>query len=465
MIYELAVKDRDTAYIDTMLWLPKKLVSLDTLRSSLEVPVKGARSFLPLWKDAPHHIGVPRASVPLDQLQCELVSLIPEFPSVQIASKITLDALYPECSDQREAFDDIIHSRGGVLNLACGKGKTVIFLHAISKWSTPAIVINDKGHILNQWREEIEDKLEFDGEIGLIQGHPRKWMWENRPIVLASLRSLAKYADETPYKLARNFGVVIWDEIHHLSAPQFSRSASVFPGMRFGATATPRRLDGSQFVYFSHVGQIVHSNMHQEIIPEVVFVRSPVQISLDDPDVKQNACDRYGDIHVIKLAAYVGQLEQELNFASGLIEEALSANRKVLALSMSVDHLNALHQRFPGSGLVTKDVKVNERLKIIRGKQLTFGTTNLAQEALDEPSLDSLLILSEFSSDNTLQQAVGRIQRKAIKKMPRVVIIWHVGVRGMRNMGNKLRSHFKKWGFRVLEMEGKNGRARSTRGH
>lgn len=453
MIYELTERDPDTAYYDSWLWLPKKLVSLDTLRSSLEIPIGGRGAqveTLQLWRDAPHHIGVPRESVPLDSIKCPLVEIIPEFPTTNTRSKITLDYIKPDRDDQVRAFDDLIHSRGGILNLACGAGKTVVFLHAIAEWSIPALVINDKGHILNQWREEIESKLVIDGGIGMVQGPPRKWDWKH-PIALASLRSLAKYANEVPPQMVRHFGVVIWDEIHHLSAPMFSQSAAIFPGMRFGATATPKRNDGSQFVYMAHVGKIIHCNMHQDIIPIVTFARSPTSIDLDSAEAKAAVCDVRGDIHMRRLAAYVGQKESEINFVRQLIREAVDDGRKILALSMSVDHLKAMHEQFPQSVLITKDVKVNDRLPLIRSSQLIFGTTDLAQEALNEKQLDSLVILSEFSSENTLQQAVGRIQRSAKKKVPQVVVIWHAHVRGLRAMGNKLRSHFRKWGFKVQE--------------
>lgn len=362
-----------------------------------------------------------------------------------------MDALWPDQSIQRDAYADLVTSDKGILNLACGRGKTIIFLHAAANWKEPLLVITGQEHILLQWKKAVKDFLEIDGEIGHIQGNPRKWNWK-QPITLAMLKSLANHADKIPMELAKWPGRIVWDEIHHLSAPSYSRTAAVFWGKRYGASATVNRPDGAEIIYFNHVGPVVHQNLSQDIVPSVIFKRSHVEININDREVRKQCCSRTGDIHFRKAASYVGTLPEELKLCEDVVRRGVEKGRRMLVLSLSRDQTIAMHERFPDSGIVISGNprKAKDRLEVIANKKLIFATADLGREALDEARLDSLVILNEFSDDNLLQQAVGRVQRKlreGTKAPSKVVIIFHVRVPSMRAMGANLKKHFRRWGI------------------
>ena len=452
--YRVFVKRPDKGYRDTWLWLPKSKISEKTLKNSLEYTYSTGKTdqVLRMWKEEPHHLLVPREFIDISTLDYEVIDLVPEFPKVELTSSVQLDALHPERNAQQKAFDDLVNARGGVLNLACGAGKTVLFLHAAAHWGEPLLIINDKEHILVQWREEIERHLGIPPEdVGWIQGKPAKWDWK-RPVVLGMLKSLANYADQLPEGMTGWFGRIVWDEIHHLSAPTFSRTAPLFPGRRYGATATVNRPDGTEVLYHSHVGPVLHKNLDQDIIPSVLFKRSHTTIDLTDREVHKQCYSITGEVHHRKFAAYVGTRPEELDLCSEVIQRGLDQGRRILALSLSRDQTMAMHERFPESSMVIHGhpKKPQERLEVIRSHQLVFATTDLAREALNETRLDSLVLLNEFSDENLLQQAVGRIQRQLLegtKLPPKVVIIFHVRVPPMRSMGANLKKHFRRWGF------------------
>ena len=453
MRYRVFVRGPEIGYRDTWLWLPKAKISPKTVKSSLEYtyPSKGRERVLRMWKEEPHHILVPREFTDISKLGYEVKDLAPDFPKVNIESSVELDALWPDQTIQRDAYKDIIDARGGILNLACGRGKTIVFLHAAAHWSEPVLIINDKEHILLQWKKAIEQFLSFDGEIGWVQGKPHKWRWKH-PITLAMLKSLSNYHDRLPEGMPEWFGRIIWDEIHHLSAPTFSQTASLFPGKRFGASATVNRPDGTEVLYHGHVGPILHSNLEQDIIPGVIFRRSHTTVDLSDREVRKQCYSCNGEVHHRKIAAYVGTRPEELALCSEVIQRGVDAGHRILALSLSRDQTIAMHERFPDSGIVIsgRPKKVEDRLRVIEEKQLVFATTDLAREALDESRLDALVLLNEFSDENLLQQAVGRVQRKLLRgcKLPsKVVIIFHVRIPPMRSMGAKLKKHFRAWGI------------------
>ncbi len=382
--------------------------------------------------------------------RCRVVDLTPRFETISISSDVVLDVSDPSRDSQARAFKDLVEAPDGILNLACGAGKTVLVVHAIAHWKRRALIIAHQEEILEQWRGEIEEHLTFDGGIGWIQGKPENWDWQH-PITLAMIQTLAKYRADISADMRRWFGTIIWDETHHLAARQFCKTADVFPGHRYGATATVERGDGSEIVYLWHIGKVLHSNLEQDLVPTVTFVHSPTEIDMRSPAVRHEVTDSNDNIHTRRLVNYVAQREEEIEFVSEHIQEALTAGRKILALSLSKDQLGVLHDRFPGSGLIRGDVKgAGVRRGALKDNQLCFGTADLAKEALNDKALDALFILTEFVKEGMLQQAVGRIQRFLKGKSDvRVVVIRHRHVPRLERMARKMESYFLKQDFRV----------------
>lgn len=452
MIYTIPIRDPNVGYRDTWLWLPKSRISVDVIKNSLTVPVtvRDDVVFMNLWRDSPNHLGVPREKIRAEDLPYPVVDLTPlGYEEVKFHSKVTLDYVQPDKDEQQRAYEAMITASGGILNLACGKGKTVLALHHIANRRMPALIINDKTHILQQWIQEINRFLVVPGELGWIQGHPSKWKWRC-PITLASLKSLAMYADQVPPEMLTWFGTIVWDEIHHLSAEEFSRTADLFYGSRFGVTATVEREDGGELLYLWHVGKVFHRNLNQDVIPSVTFFKSTTRLDMDDPDTFRACTDKRGEIHIHRLCSHVGMRPGELAFVRSVIDEGVSRGRDIIAITVSKEHAQRLHELYPNSGVLHEDVPPKNRLDVLRGHKLTFATVPMAKEALNKQKLDALIILTEFSSKNILQQSMGRIQRPmAGKKQTKVIVIWHVNVRPMKNMGHKLMHHFRRWGMKV----------------
>jgi len=449
---ELPIRKPDVAYRDTWLWVPKSRVNTRMLRHSLTLLINGGRDELTMYRESEHHLGIPRARLDPDELKYEVVDLAPtKFESVDIVSKVVLDAQDMTDTIQRDSFADLMASENGILNIRCGAGKTVIMLHLIAELGVPALIINDRGHILEQWVGEIEKHLEIKGGVGWIQGNPKKWKWKNHPIVLASLKTLTLYADQIPTDLCQRFGIVVWDEIHHLAAPGYALTADIFPGRRYGVTATVNRPDGLEMQYLWHVGPVVYRNLEHDLVPEVVFKESPTVVDWSCEEDKPEYCDKFGEIHIQKLCAYVGQCPSDIALAREVIDKEVAAGGDILALSVSKNHSRALHALYPDSGVIDANVPFKKRLAVLADNKLTFATVQIAREAINKKALDVLILLTEFSSDNNLQQAIGRILRKCEGKVPKVVVISHKNIGPMQGMGMNLRRHFRGWGMEVKD--------------
>jgi len=460
--FSFVIKDPDKAYLGSQLWLPKAHVNARSIKASLEFEVRGdeGQEFLQLWEESPHHLAVPREYLlqqDYETLTFPIIDMTPhDFPRAHFQSNLILDAKEPKETTQRDAYAVLKDRDSGLLQLACGKGKTCLALHKIAHEGRNALIIVNQKTILDQWEGAIDQFLRFDGGIGRLQGAPDKWDWR-RPITIAMLHSLARHPDAVTPEMRRWFGIVIWDEVHHLSAPYFCVTATMFSGQRLGLTATANREDGTEVIYNYHLGEVFYKDLMQTVKPTIVFRQTP--FSIPPEDYMENVIDKRGNPNISKLRTYVGtELEDRNKYQARDIQTALNAGRKVLALSHSVEQLKLMNRMFLDAGvdcgMCTGLQKVKQRWAALRDKQLIFGTHQLVMEAIDEDSLDTLYWLTPFGSQhpeggkNALQQGMGRIQGYRFRegmKQPLVVIFDDIYIKHFHRMCNKLRQQLRRW--------------------
>lgn len=452
-------REPDKGYYGRQLWLPKSLVNSRSIKRGLEFPVMDADGikYIQLWLETDTHLIIPREYLPADQydrLPFPIIDVGPEqFPRVEFRSRVVLDKLEPHKRQQRDAFRAMLRSRGGLLNLACGRGKTVLALHHIAARKVPALVVVNNTTLIDQWQERIAEYLDVPGGVGVVQGPPDEWDWEGRGIVVGMIHTLANYWDRLPLGFDRYFGAVYYDEVHHLSAPYFVKTAPLFFGERHGLTATTTREDGLETIYQYHIGQIYYRDLSQDLKPAIYFQMCPVQVNMRDRDVLHEVTDKKGKLSIPKLRGYLGKLPENNDFIAEKLHKSLAAGRKILALSHSVAQLRQLHSMFGNSGLCTGAERPADRIRTLREKQISFGTLQLVREALDEATLDTLFFLTPFGrSDiddggaNTLQQGMGRILRvRKDKKLPIVVIFDHIFVPKFHKMCTTLKRRLSQW--------------------
>lgn len=340
------VRRPDTGYLDSNLWIPKSAVNEAGVKKALTFQMFDTTKmwWLFLFKETDHHIIAPREFYDPSQYLFPVVDVRPQnFQRVAIKSRIQLDhmkkngALVPTGKTvQREAMAALLSGRGGILQLACGLGKTVVALDFIARRGVPALIVLDTQLLLEQWEGEASQLLDIPGGIGLIQGDKFDW---KKPVVLTTYQTLANRAATLPEEVRRWFGTIVWDEAHHVAAPVFSRSADLFYGYRLGLTATPKREDGMHVVHNYHLGPVLYKNLHQDLRPRITFEWTGVSLNLEDPQVAQAVNDKNGELHIGKIAGFLGRKQERLDFTVQRVQRAVSEGRKVIVLSKSVDAL------------------------------------------------------------------------------------------------------------------------------
>ena len=163
---------------------------------------------------------------------------------------------------QREAAD-IFHAGGserggsGVIVLPCGAGKTIVGMAIMAQLQTETLILATSVTAVNQWQRELLDKTNLDVErIGLYTAHRKI----DRPVTVTTYQMLTyrkRKTEEFPHFdifNRRNWGLIIYDEVHLLPAPVFRITAEIQACRRLGLTATLVREDRKEDDVFSLIG-------------------------------------------------------------------------------------------------------------------------------------------------------------------------------------------------------------------
>lgn len=419
------------------LWLPRSKVNARAIRYSLAVGDMPSEALL-----TDTHVRVPRHYLRKQDVPKPIkVSGPPLLTRPPIGVKTEL------FDYQVAPFMSMWRNGGGVLNLGCGYGKTVVSLHYIGTRGLKALVVVNQLNLISQWIGEATTHLTIDkAQIGVVQAD--KWDWEDKDLVIASIHTLSKRGDKVPQGFYESFGLVVFDECHHLSAPMFRGLCPKFIGERHGLSATPQREDGLESVFTNHLGRVHYSQIEQQLIPDCVFVETPVgPEAMDADEVK----DRAGEVNHRRLCAYLGNLDVRHQICLSQIRALVDEGHHVLCLSHSVDHVEKMHADVPNSGLACGSVPAEQRVENIKNHRVSFATIDVAAEALNVPSLSALVILTPFGArmrGNTLQQVLGRIQRqKAGKLPPKAVFIADFQVPICRGLLRQLAKCLDRWKY------------------
>ena len=343
-------EDPSIGYIDANFWVPKTQVNVEGVKKALTFPIFRGKDRevveLPLYMEAEHHLVVPREFWKQGMFNFEVLDFRPRrYKKTNIVSRILLDhkrlddgTLVPTgLTIQREALDAMLSVRGGTLQLRCGGGKTPVSLEGITRLQVPALIVMDNMQLVLQWQKAIEEFLYVPSGVGLVGDGV--FDWEGRSIVLATYQTLAQKRSSLPEAFRRWFGVVIFEESHHLDAPTFSRSADLVYGRRYGLSATPIREDGLHVIHEFHVGSVFYKYLKQELTPRIYFFWTGLELDMSDPETVANTHTDAGELHLSKLAVWFGRWPKRLDLVLKEVCRAQAEGRKILFLSNSVDEL------------------------------------------------------------------------------------------------------------------------------
>jgi hypothetical protein len=305
-----------------------------------------------------------------------------------------------------EAFEN--HG-GGVLSLPPGFGKTLMGIAFAAHLKVRTMIIVHKEFLANQWRERIEQFCP-GASIGRIQ---QDIFDIEHDFVITMIQTMCSRSFE--HRLFDSFGLVIVDEAHHIGAAAFSQTMFKFtPKYTLGLTATPDRKDGLTQILYWFMGpeffRVQRENQTTTRV-ETIWYDDPL-FCLAPPATK------FGKIN---MAGMVTQLTELPDRNKMIIERVnqLDPSRHVLILSDRRDHCFWFQRNFAGSSLYLGGMSEQELEQSAKAR-IIIATYSMAQEGLDIPVLDTLVMATPHSD---VTQAIGRIMRETPGKHNTPLII------------------------------------------
>lgn len=312
---------------------------------------------------------------------------------------------------QVESVTQLMGSTNGVLAATTGFGKTVAAAALIAERGVNTLIIVDRTQLQLQWVEKLSSFLKLSPkDVGQFGGGKKKLTGKIDVVTIQSLT-----AKQELKSFVTQYGQIIVDECHHISAFTFERVLKkVRAKYIYGLTATAIRKDGLHPIIFMQCGPIrykVDSKTQAKVRPFVhrLIVRN-TEFTSTSPDFQSIYHELSLDVK-----------RNELLFDDVL--NALEEGRSPIILTERIDHLELLKNQFKGfakniivltGNLSKKEQKAElERLSKISDNEerLVLATGKYIGEGFDDARLDTLFLAMPISWKGTLQQYVGRLHR------------------------------------------------------
>jgi len=336
---------------------------------------------------------------------------------------------------------------GGILEVPCGAGKTVMALKIISLLKKKTLIIVHKEFLMNQWIERIGEFLPT-ATVGKIQG--QVFDVKGNDIVIGMVQTL--YDKEYPADAFSCFGLTIIDEVHRIGSEQFSRTLfkTITPYM-LGISATVDRKDKLTRVLHMFIGDKIYSKSRDDDDP--VCVRA-IQYKTDDHvfnevDLDFRGNPKYSSM-IVKLCNYNRRSDFIVRIIGDLIEEdpekqimVLCHNRSLLTyLYDAVEHRKIASVGYYVGGMKQANLQATET------KQIVLATYAMAAEALDIKTLSTLIMVTPKTD---ITQSVGRILRVKHEKPIIVDIIDSHDI--FQNQWAQRKRFYKKSNYRIRQID------------
>ena len=342
---------------------------------------------------------------------------------------------------QREALAAWEQAKSaGVVVLPTGAGKSQVGMMAIDKKRRSALVIAPTLDLVRQWYDLL--RTTFGVEVGVIGGGEHRI----EALTVSTYDSAYLHMEH----IGNRFGLVIFDECHHLPGETYAlASRQCLAPFRLGLTATPERSDGREEVLNTLIGPIAYRreiiDMSGQYLAEYETERVAVELSPEEREEYESERAVYiGFVRAqgIQMGSPKGWSEFVMRSSRGEQgRRAMKAYRRQRELAFAapakldyVDYLLHLHRRdraivFTQDNAtayrlsrrllipaITHQTKITERSEILgrlnAGEYTAVVTSKVLNEGVDVPSANVAIVVSGSGSVREHVQRLGRVLRK-----------------------------------------------------
>lgn len=325
---------------------------------------------------------------------------------------------------QEEAAKALVGDKGpgtgfGTIVLPCGAGKTVVGMTIMSMLKTSTLIVTTNISAVHQWIEELLDKTDLTkDDIAEYTGENK----EIKPVTVATYQVLTwrpnKEGDYPHFKLfkERDWGLIIYDEVHMLPAPVFRVTAEIQAIRRVGLTATLVREDGCEGYVFSLVGPKRYDVPWKELeISGWIADAECIEVRVDLPMEKEID-------YAVADSRSKHRIASENPTKVELVEELVKRfpEDKILIIGQYIEQLHQIAEMLKVP-IITGKTKNSERDVIYQqfrnGDIRVLVVSKVANFAIDLPDASMAIQVSgTFGSRQEEAQRLGRILRPKNRK-------------------------------------------------
>jgi DNA excision repair protein ERCC-3 len=313
---------------------------------------------------------------------------------------------------QQQAVDGFWHGGSGVVVLPCGAGKTIVGAGAMARSGTTTLILVTNTVSARQWRDELVRRTTLtEDEIGEYSG-ARK---EIRPVTIATYQVLTtkRKGVYTHLELldARDWGLVVYDEVHLLPAPIFRMTADLQARRRLGLTATLVREDGREDEVFSLIGPKRYDAPWKDIEAQGYIAPADcveVRLTLPERDRMLYATAEPEDKY--RLAACAPG-------KNAIVERLVKLHEgdPTLVIGQYIDQLEELGEHLDAP-VITGATTVKERQRLFQafrtGEITKLVVSKVANFSIDLPEASvAIQVSGSFGSRQEEAQRLGRVMR------------------------------------------------------
>jgi superfamily II DNA or RNA helicase len=370
-------------------------------------------------EDHSHHVGLPRGCLDdLRQMLTDLHIRISIRDERYGGSPLQVSFQGELRSEQKAAADAMLAHDTGVLAATTAFGKTVVAAWLIAERGVNTLVLVHRRQLLDQWIERLSAFLGLPvkaiGRIGGGRSRP------NGQIDVAVIQSLVR--DGVVDDRVAEYGHVIVDECHHLSAPSFEQVVRQTKARYvLGLSATVARKDGHHPIIFMQCGPVRH-----RVNAKAQAANRPFEhLVMVQPTGFQPIREATPDKRVEFLTLYQELVvdERRNRIICDHVIESVRSGRSPLVLTERNDHLDRLAQELAASvphlvvlraGMGKKQRQaIANRLTAIPSEEgrVILATGKYVGEGFDDPRLDTLFLTLPVSWQGTIAQYAGRLHR------------------------------------------------------
>ena len=313
---------------------------------------------------------------------------------------------------QQEAAEGFWHGGSGVVVLPCGAGKTIVGALAMTLAQATTLILVTNTVAARQWRDELLKRTTLTpDEIGEYSGAKK----EIRPVTIATYQVMTTKRQGIYPHLevfdSRDWGLIIYDEVHLLPAPIFRFTADIQSRRRLGLTATLVREDGRESDVFSLIGPKRYDAPWKDIENQGYIAPADcieVRVTLPDSDRMAYAMAEREDMYRLASSA-----PEKIRLVEAIIEH--HPDDRILVIGQYLDQLAELGEHLDAP-VITGATSVKERERLFgafrEGEIRLLVVSKVANFSIDLPEAAvAIQVSGTFGSRQEEAQRLGRILR------------------------------------------------------